>query len=486
MGVFGVRKGNGRHRGAPARIVYPNWMLAAGRTIGNTVGYVVSRRRHLSLEGRMRGSDYHNWSGDRRHRADVRYPESVAEVQEIVGSADKLRVVGAGHSFNDGLKTDGVTLSLDRLAGVIDIDRRRKQVTVWGGTRLRDLTPVLLDVGLAFQTLASHDAQSVAGILATDVHGTGRGPAHPSDAVVALDLVDGTGALHEGIGPDDDRFLAAVGGLGAVGVITKVTFQVGDAFNLKQGTITETRDWVESHFDELFAANEHVSFYAYPYTDRVHVHTWTRTEDARSRLGAFRESLNETKAAIAVAVLGDGLAHAGLLRRSASWMMRLQRPSHLVLHSHEAFSRSQYHLHQELEVAIPRDRVWNDLRELIDLFERRASEERLPFLLVEVRFTPGPHETSFLGPGVGRDTAWLCICLNQSGAVGGFFADVEEWVRRSDARVHLGKWCEDLDADDLRRMHPEGYERFRAVRQRLDPDGTFANPFVDRVLGPIG
>jgi FAD/FMN-containing dehydrogenase len=359
-------------------------------------------------------------------------------------------------------------------------------VTAWGGTRLRDLTTVLLDAGLAFLTLASHDAQSIAGVLATDVHGTGRDPAHPSDAVIAIDLVDGNGTLHEDIGPDDDRFRAAVGGIGAVGVITKATFRVGDAFHLRQGSFVESGEWAEEHLDELFEANEHVSFYAYPYTDRIHVHTWTRTDDQRSRLGAFRESMNEAKAAVVAATLGDAMAHWGLLPRWASWAMRLQRPTRLVLDSHEAFSRSQYHLHQELEVAVPRERLWSDLHELLDLYEQRAATERLPFLLVEVRFTPGPHEVSFLGPGVGRDTAWLCLCLNQSGAVGDYFADVEEWVRRNDARVHLGKWCEDLDAEDLERMHPDRFDRFQAVRQRLDPEGKFANTYVDRVLGHAG
>ncbi len=55
--------------------------------------------------------------------------------------------------------------------------------------------------------------------------------------------------------------------------------------------------------------------------------------------------------------------------------------------------------------------------------------------------------------------------------VGDYFADVEEWVRRTDARVHLGKWCEDLDADDLRRMHPDCFDRFQAGRRQLDPEG---------------
>jgi hypothetical protein len=39
-----------------------------------------------------------------------------------------------------------------------------------------------------------------------------------------------------------------------------------------------------------------------------------------------------------------------------------------------------------------------------------------------------------LGAGSDRDTAWLRLFCNQSGAVGDYFADVEEWVRASDAR----------------------------------------------------
>ncbi len=475
-----------RKRRSSSRIEYPNFLVAAVKTIGNTTRYVLSRRRHLSLEGRLRGAEYRNWSGDRRHPANFAQPATPDEVAELIRSASSIRVVGAGHSFNDGLKTDGITLSLDRLAGVVQIDRTTKQATVWGGTRLRDLTPALLEAGLAFRTLASHDAQSVAGILATDVHGTGREPAHTSDSVVAIDLIDGTGTLHENLGPDDERFKAAIGGLGAVGVTTKVTFQCVDAFNLRQGTHVESRTWAEANLDDLFETHGHVSFYAYPFTDQVHVHTWSQTDDRRSRLGAFRESLNETKAAVVAATLGDATAHWGLLPKTATPTMKLQRRSRLVLHSHEAFSRSQYHLHQELEVAVPRDRVWSDLQHLLDLYERRAGEQRLPFLLVEVRFSPAGHDISFLGAGSDRDTAWLCLCLNQSGAVGDYFADVEEWVRGTDARVHLGKWCEDLDVNDIARMHDGRFEQFQAVRRRLDPDGRFSNPFVDRVLGPVG
>jgi FAD/FMN-containing dehydrogenase len=51
-------------------------------------------------------------------------------------------------------------------------------------------------------------------------------------------------------------------------------------------------------------------------------------------------------------------------------------------------------------------------------------------------------------------------------------------------RPHWGKmhW---LDAAALAERYPR-WEEFAAARRSLDPDGTFRNEYLDRVLGPIG
>ena len=462
---------------------YPHFAVAGAKTTANAIVYLATNRRLLLLEGRRRRGTYRNWSGDRRHRSDWAQPDTEDEVARLVAEAESVRVVGSGHSFNDGLATGGLTLSLDRLAGLVGIDHETKRATAWAGTRLRDLTPVLAEHGLAIRSLASHDAQSVAGILSSDVHGTGRLPAHLSDQVVSMRIVDGTGTVHE-VGPDDDRFQAAAGGIGAVGVITQVTVQCVDAFRLRQRTEIRDRRWAEDNLDRLLDEHDHVSLYAYPFTDLLHVHTWDATDEPLSTMGDRREAANEAKAAITAATIGDASAHWGLLPRTAGVAMRLQKGSDLVLESHRAFSRSQYHLHQELEVAVPRARVWDDLDHTLELYRTRYRGQRLPFLLVEVRFSPGGHRT-LLGAGTAGESAWLCLCCNQSGAVGDYFTDVEDWARGTDARFHLGKWCETLTVDDVARMHGDRFERFQAVRAAADPRGVFTNPFVERLLGPV-
>ena len=66
-------------------------------------------------------------------------------------------------------------MSLDDYSGLVWKDLDKEHVAVKGSTRVRDVVGLLLEEGLAFSALPSHDAQSIAGILSTDVHGEGVG-----------------------------------------------------------------------------------------------------------------------------------------------------------------------------------------------------------------------------------------------------------------------------------------------------------------------
>lgn len=309
-------------------------------------------------------------------------------------------------------------------------------------------------------------------------------PAHLSDAVIGMRLVDGRGDVHE-LGPDDELFRAAVGGMGAVGVITRLTVQCVEAFDLRQRTIVETRDWAEEHLDELLAETDHLSFYAYPFTRLLHVHTWQATAAPRAIAGPLREFGHHAAAALAASFLGDRYAHSKDLPDRAERVIAAQPASDLVLRSHHAFNRTLYHLHQELELAVPVDEVWDALDAVVGIYEDLYDDHDLPFLLIEVRFTPAGHDVTLLGAGAVRASAWLCLCCNQSGDVGAYFDAVETWMTGADARPHLGKWSETWSAEQLAGWHGERFERFQAVRAAHDPDGRFTNRFTERVLGPV-
>ena len=66
---------------------------------------------------------------------------------------------------------------------------------VQAGVRLRDLNKSLWSAGLALPVLGSTDAQSLGGLIASDLHGTGRDHGFLSEQVLALTVLVGVGFL---------------------------------------------------------------------------------------------------------------------------------------------------------------------------------------------------------------------------------------------------------------------------------------------------
>ena len=255
-----------------------SYVKVVGTTTLNIVGYLASGQRFLWLEGRVRRGIFRNWiRGYRYAPGEYQRPTSQAEIVTLVKRARSLRVFGSGHSFNEGVVTDGILVSLDDFAGLVSADVERGLVTVRSGTRVRDVVRILADHDLAFAALPSHDAQSIGGILSTDVHGTGRDWGFVSESVVRLTLVDGTGEVHQ-VEPSDGLFRAAIGGAGAVGIITEVTLQGVPRFNVEQKTEILDVAFVRAHLEELLAANEHLSLYLYPFSRTCQVNTWNTTK----------------------------------------------------------------------------------------------------------------------------------------------------------------------------------------------------------------
>jgi FAD/FMN-containing dehydrogenase len=112
-------------------------------------------------------------------------PTTEQEIIDLVRNSTAVRFFGSGHSFNAGVVSDHTLVSLDDYCGVVwkDLTTENNQVVSRGHPDTRCGEDLCVD-GLAFKALPSHDAQSIAGILSTDVHGTGRDWGWVSDLVV--------------------------------------------------------------------------------------------------------------------------------------------------------------------------------------------------------------------------------------------------------------------------------------------------------------
>ncbi|MDG9677106.1 FAD-binding protein [Micromonospora sp. DH14] len=175
-----------------------------------------------------------NWAGNVRYAAKAFHrPTSVDDLRRLVAGSSRIRAVGSGHSFNSLGDTDGDLVSLAGLPPVVEVDHERGQVTVSGAMRYGDLARQLHTQGYALANLASLPHISVAGAVATATHGSGQSHGNLASAVAGLELVTADGDLLR-VDRDTDRFAGMVVGLGALGLVTRVTLDVVPTFALRQ------------------------------------------------------------------------------------------------------------------------------------------------------------------------------------------------------------------------------------------------------------
>src|ERR1044072_3406007 len=316
----------------------------------NILLYALSLGLFLWLEGGVRHGVSRNWLRRFRYRPQkFARPKTEQELIDLIKNSNGIRFFGSGHSFNEGVVADITLVSLDDYTGIVNIDDVNLRMTVRAGTRVRDVVRLLLkERGWAFKALPSHDAQSIAGILSTDVHGTGRDWGFVSEAVVGLRVIDAEGNIRDCV-PGDDLFRAAIGGVGAAGVISQVTVQAVEHFNVEQKVEMSTQTFVRANLDRLIAENDHVSFYLYPFTEKCQINTCNRTNKPQSFLGSLREFLSISSDALLASWFGGFMAYTGLLPKWSNIAYGFKRGTDLVLAISEAYTRTIYHMHQELE-----------------------------------------------------------------------------------------------------------------------------------------
>ena len=427
-------------------------------------------------------AEWRNWAGDQACTpASFERPASADEVGEIVGRSREVRVAGAGHSFTPAALTEGTLLSLDRMNRVLEVDRASGLVRVQAGITLGALSDELWKHGLAFENLGDIDVQSIAGATATGTHGTGAKLRNLSAALHSIELVTADGATVElNETSDPDAWRAARVSVGALGVVTAVTLQAVPAFTLEGHDVGRPLDEVLAEIDELADGAEHFEFFTFPYSNRALTRTNRRVpgppRPRRPRAAWLEDEV--LKNGFFGVMCNAGRARPTLIPRINRVVSRLGgMESRLVDRSYRIFATPRSVRFTEMEYAIPREHAVEALRAVRALVEDRRLAVSFPF---EVRFVA--PDDAFLSPAGGRETCYIASHVFQGMEYEPFMRGVEEIMDGFGGRPHWGK-RHFQTAETLRPRYPE-WDRFDAVRERMDPEGRFANEYVRRVLGP--
>jgi L-gulonolactone oxidase len=425
---------------------------------------------------------WRNWAGDQRcEPAVVQRPATVGEVTDAVGRAVAagrcVRVAGSGHSFTGAALTDGTLVSLQRMGALLDADRDAGLVRVQAGMTIRALNDALAQRGLALPNLGDIDAQAIAGAVATATHGTGATLRNLSAQVRALQLVTATGDVVEIDGGDD--LLAARVALGTLGVVTELTLNVAPAFTLRGVDAPAPLAVVLDELDARVDGHRHFEFFVFPHADAA----LTRTNDVvdepprpRSRGRAYVDDILLANRAFQLAC-AIGRAAPPAIPALNRLVTRLAGSSTRVDRSDRIFATPRLVRFTEMEYALPRAVAAAAVRAIKATAERYAIN-----FPIEVRFVAA--DDALLSPAHDRETVYVAVHAYKGMAWEPYFRAVEAIADEHGGRPHWGK-RHFQTAATLAPRYP-GWERFAAVRARLDPGGVFSNVYTDRVLGAVG
>lgn len=429
--------------------------------------------------------EWKNWAGLETARPQrVEDPTDtaaiVAAVERARSEGSTVKMVGTGHSFTAISAPEGTMLRPTHLGGILSVDRDAMTVTALAGTQLKAFNAGLEALGLSLHNMGDIAEQTLAGATSTGTHGTGGVAASLSAQLCGLELVTGTGEVLAATETSHPELLEmARVGLGALGVLTTLTFRVEPLFVLEADETPMSWDEALGGFDERVASHHHVDTYWFPHTDRM----LSKTNDRLDTMDT--EPLSPLRRWWDDDFLSNSLF--GALNRVTnavpSIIPRFNQVSSRMLSArtysdvaHRVFTSPRDVVFREMEYAVPREAGLTALREARAAIDASSLKITFP---VEIRVTPADDIP--LSTSSGRDSLYLAFHTHRDADHRAYFALVEPIMRAHDGRPHWGK-VHTRSAADLAPAYPR-FEEFLALRDRLDPDRVFANPYLRRVLG---
>jgi xylitol oxidase len=412
-----------------------------------------------------------NWSESVTYAAaELRRPGSVEALQELVAAAPRVKALGTRHSFTDVADSPGGVLvdtsALD-VGGVV-VDHGAMTASVPGSWSYAAVAEALEAEGVALHNMGSLPHISVAGGTATGTHGSGDGNRVLAAAIRGLELVTADGSLLR-VGVDDPRLPAMAVGLGAFGVMTRVTLQVEPSYWVRQHLYKEA-SWADvlANLDDVFASAYSVNLHANfsPASTRT---IWQKERLATDAGGdlVLPDVADVRWGASRLDVVDLDPGRVTPITEPGRWLHRLP---HFVPGGAPSVGGDE--LQSEWFV----DRT--DAVAAIEAL-RRMGDRIDPHLHgTEIRTVAA--DDLWMSPAYGRDCLSLGFTWKKHPAeVTALLAPIEEALAPFAPTVHWGKLFA-MGRPELCERLPR-LDDFLELATSMDPTGTFRNPFIDRL-----
>jgi len=407
-----------------------------------------------------------NWAGNYTYQAEhLHEPTTVEEVQQLVKELGQQKALGSRHCFNNIADSPQHQISTRNLNKIVNLDEEKKTLTIEAGLRYGDFAEQLDAQGYALHNLASLPHITVAGACTTATHGSGVSLGNLATPVLALELVTPQGDLIT-LDRNHPDFYGAVVGLGALGIITKITLEVEDSYQVRQDLFQELPlASLENHFEEIMSSGYSVSLFTNWLDEKVsQVWVKRRTDRELSELGSdFFGARAATKNLHPIVELSaeNCTEQLGI---PGPWWNRLP-------HFKMGFTPSGGEELQS-EYFVPRANAVDAILAL----EKKKDQIYPQLMISEIR-------------AIAADDFWMSPCYQQDSVALHFtwkqnpkevrqlLPMIEAELAPYDVRPHWGKLFS-VDPTLLHDRYPK-FPDFLALAKKYDPEGKFRNNYLD-------
>jgi xylitol oxidase len=347
----------------------------------------------------------------------------------------------------------------------IALDADARAVTVEAGVTYGQLGPYLDSKGFALHNLASLPHISVVGACTTATHGSGEKNANLASVVSALEMITPAGDVVKLSRKSDDDFQAAVVGLGALGVITRITLNIEPTYKVRQYVYQNLPlAQMKDHFDEIQASGYSVSLFTDWTKERIN-ELWikSRMDDKRTFPAEYFGAKLATRNLHPIADLSaeNCTEQMGV---PGPWYDRLP-------HFRMGFTPSAGKELQS-EYILPRHHAVEAI-----LAVERLHEQVSPHLLISEIRTIAPDDlwmsTCYQQPSVAIHFTWK----QDWPAVSRLLPVIERELSPFRPRPHWGKLFT-ISPRELRSRY-EKFDDFVALAKKYDPNGKLRNTFLN-------
>lgn len=403
-----------------------------------------------------------NWAGNYNYRANkVIYPQSVEELQAIVRDNHPVKGLGTKHSFNGVADTSGTLVSFAKFNRIIHIDETEQTVTVEAGVTYGQLCPYLDERGFALPNLASLPHISVVGSCMTGTHGSGVNNGNLSTSVTAIEFIASDGTIHNVASTDDD-FQGMVVGLGAYGLVTKISLKIIPRFEMWQQVYLELpHSTLLKQFREIVSSAYSISLFTswqHDFIDQV----WIKEKAEKPLFDGFFGTTGAPKQMHPISD-GDAQACTEQLGITGSWYERLP---HFRFGFQPSFGREiQAEYFVGLENAV----------EAIQAIQSISSRFNSLLFISELRTIAA--DDLWLSPAYKRASLGIHFTWHaKPDEVRDVLPAIEAQLMPFNVRPHWGKVF--TLAPDYVWSQYERSSDFRNLVRKYDPDGKFSNAFL--------